>query len=173
MEFEREIKLSVKDLGEIEKKLLEMGARFKDQCFERNYLFDRDGELFQRGEALRLRVCNDRAVLTYKGKTLKDPNFKVREEIQTGISSPDAMAKILEKLGFRISFYYEKERKNYLVGDALVSLDRTPLGNFVEVEGEVGEIDRICRSLGFTRSQYIKKTYVEMALEKGLSSMKF
>ena len=173
MEFEREIKLKVEDLGEIEKKLLEMGARFKDHCFERNYLFDRDGELFRRGEALRLRVCDQRAVLTYKGRPIKDPNFKVREEIQTGISSPDAMAKILEKLGFRPAFYYEKERKNYLAGDVLVSLDRTPLGNFVEVEGEPEAIDRICRSLGFSRNHYIKKTYVEMALEKGLSSLKF
>ncbi len=173
MEFERETKIKVEDLREQEEKLIKLGATFKDRCFENNYLFDRGKELFERGEALRLRICSRRATLTYKGRPKNHPRYKVREEIQTEVKNPGAVVEILKRLGFSVSFYYEKERKNYRLGDVLVSLDRTPLGNFLEIEGPPEGIDRVARSLGFSPQDYIKKTYVEMALEAGLKELRF
>ncbi len=173
MEFEREVKIKVENLQEQEEKLLNLGAVFKDKCFENNYLFDRGKELFKRGEALRLRICSQRATLTYKGKPISDPRYKVREEIQTEVKDPEAMVEILKRLGFSVAFYYEKERKNYRLGSVLVSLDKTPLGNFLEIEGSPEGIDRVARSLGFSPADYIKKTYVEMALEAGLKELRF
>ncbi len=173
MGFEREIKIRVKDLKEIEDKVVEMGGKLKSHRFERNFLWDRNDELFRRGEALRLRIYGKKAILTFKGKAQKDPYYKVREEVETEISNPQAVEAILKKLGFSVAFYYEKERKNFLLDGVLISLDRTPLGNFMEVEGEAEKIDLICRKLGFSKKDYIKKTYVEMALERGVRILKF
>ncbi len=173
MGFEREVKIKVDDLEEEERKVRKLGAVFLGGCFEKNYLFDRENTLFKRGEALRLRICPPRTTLTFKGRPIRDPQHKVREEIQTEVDDPRAMEDILKRLGFSVAFYYEKERKNYRLGKAMISLDRTPLGNFIEIEGSPEEIESIARSLGFSPAHYIKKTYVEMALEAGLKEIRF
>lgn len=173
MRFEKEIKIRVDSLDEIEKKLKELGATLVSNCFERNYLFDRENELFRKGEALRLRSFCDKAKLTFKGKRISSTNYKIREEIETPVGNFEAMAKILRKLGFRESFYYEKKRKNYKLEKCLISLDETPLGKFIEIEATEEIIDRVAQLLGFSRRDYITKGYVEMALEKGLKRLCF
>jgi hypothetical protein len=52
-----------------------------------------------------------------------------------------------------------------------LTLDETPIGVFVELEGERREIDRAARMLGFARSDYINKSYGELLLEqRGLAA---
>jgi adenylate cyclase class 2 len=38
-------------------------------------------------------------------------------------------------------------------------LDETPIGEFLELEGEPGWIDRTARELGFSEADYITDTY--------------
>jgi len=173
MEYEKEIKIRVENLREIESLLIKSGAELISDCFEKNYLFDSDGKLFSMGEALRLREACGKALLTFKGKKLRTSNYKVREEIEVYVSDFLNMAEILKRLGFDVVFYYEKKRKNFSFLNSIVSLDETPLGNFVEIEGKEQDIDRVAEFLGFSRKCYITKDYVQMALDKGITTLKF
>jgi len=65
-------------------------------------------------------------------------------------------------LGFRTSFRYEKYRTSFEFKGVHVSLDETPVGVFLELEGEPEAIDRVAHELGFTPRDYIRATYYEI-----------
>ena len=95
--------------------------------------------------------------------------YKVREEHELRIADHEEMPRILEALGLRPWFRYEKFRTTYgLPGIAhlKVELDETPVGLFLEIEGERGAIDRAAELLGFARSDYIDGSYGALFMEK-------
>jgi len=99
-------------------------------------------------------------------KALKQ--YKVREEHEVRIFGHQEMPKIFEALGLRPSFRYEKYRTTYelpgMRGLKLV-LDETPIGLFVELEGDREQIDRAAGLLGFAASDYISKSYGALFME--------
>lgn len=115
-------------------------------------------------------VC---AWLTFKGpatgaKANEFRAYKVREEHEVRMADPKEMPKILEALGLRPWFRYEKFRTTYelegINGLKLV-LDETPVGVFLELEGERDQIDRAAELLGFSASDYINKSYGALFME--------
>jgi adenylate cyclase, class 2 len=70
------------------------------------------------------------------------------------------MHAILTALGYKPSFRYEKYRAEWSDGTSEVVIDRTPIGDLAEIEGEPQSIDRIARALGITESNYITDSYV-------------
>ncbi|HYL09814.1 MAG TPA: class IV adenylate cyclase [Candidatus Acidoferrales bacterium] len=96
---------------------------------------------------------------------------KVREEIEVEAAEPAALAHILEALGMRAWFRYEKFRTTYRfpatarwATGLLIELDETPIGAFVELEGPPEAIDRSAKLLGFTPKDYITRSYLELYL---------
>lgn len=74
--------------------------------------------------------------LTYKGP-LVEVASKTREEHETTVVDGEAMAGILDGLGFTPAATVEKERESFRVDDYTVTLDRVAdLGTFCEVEAE-------------------------------------
>ncbi len=47
-----------------------------------------------------------------------------------------------------------------------LTVDETPIGLFVELEGQREEIDRAAGMLGFARSDYINKSYGALFVEE-------
>jgi adenylate cyclase class 2 len=47
----------------------------------------------------------------------------------------------------------------------LIELDETPVGTFVELEGPIPAIDRAAAALGFSKKDYIAKSYLQLYLE--------
>jgi adenylate cyclase class IV len=95
-------------------------------------------------------------------KPASGEHYKVREEHELRIADHEEMPRILEALGLRPWFRYEKFRTTYgLPGIAhlKVEFDETPVGLFLEIEGERGAIDRAAELLGFARSDYIDGSY--------------
>lgn len=85
-------------------------------------------------EALRIRVKDQGARLTYKGPKL-DHKTKSRRELTVEIDDPVAMEKILMALGFVKSGMVRKVRTKYALGQAVIALDEVEgLGSFIEVE---------------------------------------
>jgi adenylate cyclase class 2 len=195
---EIEIKLRIGDRRGFLRQLARLKAkRTRARVHEMNTLYDTgDGQLARQGQMLRLRVerpaghvhsagrgtksAKDRpaSVLTFKGpengaETNNAEPYKVREEHELCISNPEEMSKIFEALGLRPCFRYEKFRTTFsLPGMARLklTLDETPIGLFVELEGERGEIDRAAGMLGFGRSDYINKSYgALLAEDRGLA----
>lgn len=104
-----------------------------------------DRDFARTDEALRIRRQSgddgDTTVLTYKGPRV-DTVSKTRVESETAVADDEAMATILECLGFEPAATVEKRRERYDLADCRVVLDEVAgLGEFVEVEFRSGVID--------------------------------
>jgi adenylate cyclase class 2 len=110
----------------------------------------------------------NKAFLTFKGPHQKSRKFKVREEFETEVKNPKHMQKILSALGFRVVFRYQKYRTVYRKKKLIICIDETPVGHFLELEGERSDIVRFAKSLGFTKPEFIKTDYIAMLKESGI-----
>jgi adenylate cyclase, class 2 len=163
MPNEIEIKFRIENLPALARALRKAGfkqiTRF---THEMNVLYDLPGEkLRQRGELLRLRKYGETWTLTHKAKG-KAGRHKVRVELETLVANGPQMEAILRTLGYKPAFRYEKFRAEWADGTGHVVLDETPIGNFGEIEGPPGWIDRTARTLGIGRADYITDTYAPM-----------
>ena len=131
------------------------------RAHEDNVIFDTaDSAIRGAGKLLRLRSARERSVLTYKGPAAVGKH-KQREEIETEVADYAHFRLILERLGYVIHFRYEKFRSEFSrCGDAgVVTLDETPIGVFLELEGPAAWIDATATVLGFTEADYITSSY--------------
>ena len=173
---EVEIKLRVGDAAAGRSLLRKAGFRVaRRRRFESNAVFDRPGgQLRKHGMLLRLRRVGCRAILTFKGRSVVG-RHKTREEIELEITEPEPLTMILGRMGFREAFRYEKYRTDYeLKGtEGVATLDETPVGVYIELEGTPGWIDHAARELKFTEDHYITKSYGQLYIEdcrrKGLA----
>lgn len=157
---ETEIKLRVPDVQTARRNLQRAGFRpLKRRIFEQNTVFDTPGlKLRKGGSLLRVRQAGKTATVTFKGRSLPGPH-KSREELETNINDPELLATILERLGYRPVWRYEKFRTEYRYGAGVATVDETPIGIFVELEGPPEWIDRTARRLNFSPSEYLKASY--------------
>ena len=138
---------------------------YTPRTLERDQLFDRpSGELRQSGQILRLRraVLGERtqSTITYKGPGTREV-YKSREEIEFLVSDPDAFSTVLERLEYHPGFRYEKYRTQFraLGEPGIITLDETPIGIFLELEGPEYWIDEAAARLGFSRADYLTTSY--------------
>jgi adenylate cyclase class 2 len=130
--------------------------------FETNQTFDLpSSEMRASGRLLRLRSTGGKWTITYKGPAAAGERYKSREEIEAEVSDGPAFTQILERLGYQRSFGYEKFRTNFGASgeDGMVTLDETPIGDFLELEGPGYWIDQTARRLGFQPAEYITSSY--------------
>jgi adenylate cyclase, class 2 len=134
--------------------------------FESNTVYDTaGGVLRQAGMLLRLRQTGDTGVITWKGPSIPGPH-KSRPEIESSVGSLAGLDQILRHLGYVPKFRYEKYRTEFAKPGATGSLvlDETPIGNFIELEGEGDWIDQTARHLGFSASDYLLESYGKLYL---------
>ena len=160
---EIEVKLRVGSAGQMTTVLLQNGFLIvQPRAFEANEVFDTPERALRAARRLlRLREFAGAATLTYKG-TPETGRYKSREELETVVSDPVALRQILDRLGLRLFFRYEKYRTIYRhPGDTagLVVLDETPIGVWLELEGPPEWIDHTAAQLGFTVQQYVTESY--------------
>jgi adenylate cyclase class 2 len=166
--LETEIKLAVPDAAAARRLLRASGFRVvRRRAFESNAVFDTPERRFGRGGALlRVRESGRAAKLTYKGPP-KPSKHKSREEREVEAGDAPTLRLILERLGFVRVFRYEKYRAEYRREEigGIVTLDETPIGVYLELEGTSGWIDRTARRLGFREEDYITASYGRLYLE--------
>lgn len=169
--LEREIKAKIVSEPEIiVRKLSEMD--FKLSAVKRQVDIYYSHPCFnfkERDEALRLRLENGEAFLTYKGPRIKG-RVKTREEIEAKIYEPDKIQEILKRLGFKPLAKVRKERKVFASSQnkkLKVMLDYVEgLGYFLEIEAEEERaIQAIYSKLQKCGLRIVHKTYLEMILE--------
>lgn len=169
--LEIEIKLKVGPLPPWRDRLIALKAeRICPRGFERNLVYDTPRRRLRKGGILlRLRRSPGRSVLTLKRPGRAEAGYKIREETETDVADPGALAVILGHLGFRPCFVYEKYREIYQLDGVGVMLDETPIGNFLEIEGDRDGIDAVAARLGFSRGEYITDSYHRLFLHSGRS----
>ena len=122
-------------------------------------------------EALRIRIKEEGARLTYKGPKI-DRATKSRLELTVRIDDVQQMKEILGHLGFVLSATVRKQRSKYSYKGATLALDEVEgLGCFVEVEAQAeADIEEqrqkvfgIMRELGLDES--IRSSYLELLEE--------
>jgi adenylate cyclase class 2 len=159
---ETEVKLRVADGQRALERIRSAGFYVsRPREFEANTLYDTaDKALLRNGMLLRLRQVGDRELLTWKGPGIPGPH-KSRPELETSVGSSQTMAQILNHLGYKSTFRYEKYRTEFQSGQAegVVVLDETPIGTYLELEGPGEWIDESARKLGFSQSDYVVDSY--------------
>ena len=195
MARETEIKLRIPDRKAFLRALRKLRARPSQpgaatRVHEFNVIFDTpEGGLAKHGQLLRIRTESPekggrgkrgakaaRVLLTFKcpvSPPREDAGcHKVREETEVELAGAELFTKILEGLGLRGWFRYEKYRTTYVLPAALrwargllIELDETPIGTFVELEGPAEAIDRAAVLLGYSRRDYVTRNYLELYAE--------
>jgi len=165
--LEIEVKIRVADLEAVQKNLTARGAQLiKPRHLEENTLYDfREGNLYARNHALRLRTVNKKTFLTYKGAPLKSRKFKIREEFETELKNRADSRKILKALGLIPVVSYSKHRTVYRHRRLKICLDETSAGVFLELEGKRSDIVRFANSIGFEKTEFITADYIRLMKE--------
>jgi adenylate cyclase, class 2 len=161
---ENEIKLAFPSPASATHALIQAGASpLRERVFEDNVAFDRPGRpLTQAGQLLRLRRSGDVSILTFKSKVEGEHRHKVMLEHETVVADHAAMLRILAGLGYVPVYRYQKYRSSFRLGGVEAVVDETPIGTFVELEGEAEAVDLAAASLGASPGDYIRATYREL-----------
>lgn len=157
---EIELKSVVKDVAEARRKLEAAGALllYEGDLIDFRY-GDAAGSLVQQDHVLRLRIYRSSdeisGSLDWKGPTIYTGGYKVREELSTSVTDPDALAKILGNLGFVVIRDIERHIVQYTIGGATVRFETYPrMDQLVEVEGPPESIERAIAVTGLEREGF-------------------
>jgi adenylate cyclase class 2 len=158
--LEREIKLRYDSATDARAAVVATGATpLSARRFQEDRLFDTDDEALRRQRcALRIRSDGPRSLLTFKGPVQPGP-MKLREELETVVSNGDVLRQVLQRLGLRAWFRYQKYREEFAGEAVVIAVDETPIGTFVEIEGAEAGITATATALGRTTQDYILDSY--------------
>ena len=175
MPLEREVKLRFASADEARQRILASGLSvvpLRPRRLQQDILLDtQDRALYARACALRVRSEDGRAYVTFKGPP-QPGAMKLREEHETTAGSAGVLATILGELGFRPWFRYEKYREEFAADHVVITIDETPVGVFVEIEGVEERITAAAMALGKSPADYVtasyRALYVDHCRERGI-----
>ena len=158
--LEREIKLRFRDAEEARQAILATGATpLRSRRLQEDCLLDTPDDILRRRRCvLRVRMECGKTLLTFKGPVQTSP-MKLREELETVIGDGLLLLRVLEELGFRVWFRYEKYREEFAHEDCTIAVDETPVGTFVEVEGTEHGIHEMAAALARNPADYVTDSY--------------
>jgi adenylate cyclase class 2 len=161
---EQEIKARLADPEALRVRLRGLGAeRVVPPTREVNDLFDRpDGWLRGAGRVLRIRRYGEESILTLKGRAELVGGMKSRTEDETTVGDPEVAQRVLVGLGFERKFRYEKDREIWSFGTVEIAIDRTPLGYFLEIEGDEPEVRKAARVLSIDDDDVVPISYASL-----------
>ncbi|MGA3293012.1 MAG: class IV adenylate cyclase [Candidatus Acidiferrales bacterium] len=173
---EIEIKLRTDDLPGLIRNLRRLGATPHGRVLEQNTLYDTpDSDFRRRGRLLRLRSeipapmgpipgGTQRLVVTSKAPAPASRRalYKEKLEREVVVRTRRRWPSVFRSIGFRPGFCYEKYRTTFRLPRLHLDLDETPVGTFLELEGDPRAIDRVARALGFAPRDYIRATYWDL-----------
>jgi adenylate cyclase, class 2 len=170
--LEREVKLLFPTADEARAAVTAAGASpLRTRRLQDDALFDTaDESLRRRGCTLRVRTERepaqpDKVILTFKGP-VQQGTMKMREEHETGVGNGQALAQVLDALTMRAWFRYQKYREEFSAPGLTIAIDETPVGIFVELEGDDAAILAMTRALGRTPADFILDSYYRLFMNR-------
>lgn len=174
MATETEVKIRIDDPDAFAPVLARAAVeRVAPRTFEDNFVLDfPDDRLRREGCLLRVRQSGGAALITYKGPAAPGTVFKIREELETAVQDSETTLEIFRRLGMDVRFRYQKYRTEYALevpgrncGAVRVAYDETPIGTYVELEGEEAAIRAAAAQLEFPQSAFLRDSYCTLYLE--------
>ncbi|NHI83891.1 MAG: class IV adenylate cyclase [Candidatus Thorarchaeota archaeon] len=187
---EVEVKIAIDDPEKIRLALADIGARKTNVERQIDTYYDHPCKSFsETDEALRIRVRTPHSnahvempyfgplkEMTYKGSKL-DLISKTRTEISIGLEDENNAELLLGHLGFKEVARIIKNRSFYKINDISISIDDViDVGTFLELERLVfdeskiesarDDIFAILKRLGLDGSPSIRKSYLELLMER-------
>ena len=177
---EIEIKLRVSNLRAVLRHIRKMGAVPRGRTLEQNTLFDTpDSSFWRHDRLLRLRtqtpapgngsrgglrttILTAKAPPPTRSRSLKNLPYKERLETELAVGKRGLQPQVLQDLGLRAGFKYEKYRTSFRLGGLHLDLDETPIGTFLELEGSPSAIRRTALRLGYSAKDHIRATYWDL-----------
>ncbi|MGA2714413.1 MAG: class IV adenylate cyclase [Bryobacteraceae bacterium] len=163
--IETEIKLALSSAAKGRALLRRLGFKtIAPRIFERNLVLDDGrGSLRERRMLLRVRSAGKTVTCTFKGPEMPS-RHKRRVENEFTASDFDSCLAVFAGLGFHEAFRYEKYRTEFARDrePGIATLDETPIGIYMELEGPARWIDRTAKALGFSRDAYITASYGQL-----------
>lgn len=162
-QLEIEIKFLPADVQAIRQYMAMRGVPSRGRQFENNIVYDTAEATLKRENALlRLRKSTVSTLTLKRPAASPDADFKILDEMEVRISDFATMNRILESLGYRRRFVYEKWRETFAFAHASVCLDTMPYGEFIEIEGSRESIRHAADALGLAWDDRILLNYHEI-----------
>ena len=170
--LEREVKLLFPPAAEARRLLLAAGAvpahprRLQDDS-----LYDLPDEtLRKKGCVIRIRTERwtdrpDTTTLTVKGP-VQSSQMKLREEHETRVEHAEALSRAFDALGMRVWFRYQKYREEFSTPGLVLAIDETPVGTYVELEGDEDAILAMTTALGRSPADFIVDSYYRLFMKR-------
>ena len=173
---EVEIKLRVVSAHDAVGRIEKLGAVLeRPRELEDNLVYDLPSRALRDArQLLRLRRKGPATTLTFKSKAPGEHRHKVYVEHETRVEDGDELHRILTALGYSPWSRNQKYRSIYCLEGLEITVDETPIGCYVELEGEPDAIDRVADRLGYAPADYVRATYHELheadAAERGVAA---
>lgn len=158
--IEREIKLPFDTLEAARDAVARLDARLlTPRRLQDDWLLDADdARLRSRGCALRIRREGGEARVTFKGPVVPGA-MKLREELETSVGDADLLTRLFQELGYVPRWRYQKYREEYRLDGVTIAIDETPIGVFVELEGDETAIASAAARMGRGPADYVLGSY--------------
>ena len=158
------MKIPVPSLSNVRRRLAERGGKLLHPlAMEDNWVLDDTARnLAATGRLFRLRRFGDLHTLTLKGSASFAGGVKTRAELETEVGSAENALAILAGLGFVPVRRYQKRRETWSLDRVTVALDETPMGAFVELEGQAEQLPAAALAVGLDPQTAAVGTYLDL-----------
>lgn len=170
--LEREVKLLFPTTAAARAAVLAAGAVLADaRRLQDDSLYDLPDEtLRKQGCVVRIRTERwtdrpDTTTLTVKGP-VQSSQMKLREEHETRVEHAEALMRAFDALGMHVWFRYQKYREEFSTPGVVVAIDETPVGTYVELEGDEDAILTMTTALGRSPADFIIDSYYRLFMKR-------
>jgi adenylate cyclase class 2 len=170
--LEREVKLVFPTTAEAREAVLAAGAVLSAaRRLQDDSLYDLPDEtLRKKGCVVRIRIERwtdrpDTATLTVKGP-VQSSRMKLREEHETRVENVEALTRVFDALGMRVWFRYQKYREEYSTPGLVAAIDETPVGTYVELEGDEDAIVAMTTALDRSPADFMVDSYYRLFMKR-------
>ena len=170
--LEREVKLLFPTTAVAREAVLAAGAVHSGaRRLQDDSLYDLPDEtLRKKGCVVRIRIerwtdTPDTTTLTVKGP-VQSSQMKLREEHETRVENAQALLQAFDALGMRVWFRYQKYREELSTRGVVIAIDETPVGTYVELEGDEDAILAIATALGRAQADFILDSYYRLFMKR-------
>jgi adenylate cyclase class 2 len=171
--IEMEVKAYLND--EALRNFLELAPTFISLSTQADVYYNAPNRDFKKtDEALRIRVSNGHAEVTYKGPKI-DTETKARKEISVKIDDSQKFDNILQTLSFTSIRSVDKVRRKYEFEGVNIMIDEVKdLGRFLEVEvlaednfeADKKHVFSILKRIGLDKEKLTRESYLELLLKE-------